>query len=164
MSPAHRGYEARIDDYTRKMSLKLMACVFVLACGVSACSSSPTSPSTATSNLPFSAVDLRVGTGTEATSNRVATVNYTGWLYDKLGTDSKGSLFDSSLAAGHTPLSFTVFQQGIIPGFSQCVSNMKVGGLRRCTIPPALGYGAQGSGTIPPNATLIFEIELLSVQ
>lgn len=145
--------------------MKLMACVLALACGVSACSgSNPTSPS-ATSNLPFSAVDLRVGAGTEATSNRKVTVNYTGWLYDSLGTDFKGTLFDSSLAAGGAPLAFTVFEQGIIPGFSQCVSNMKVGGLRRCTIPPALGYGPQGRApTIPPNATLIFEIELLAVQ
>jgi FKBP-type peptidyl-prolyl cis-trans isomerase FkpA len=146
------------------MKLRLIACLFALAFGVSACSSDSTTGPSATSNLPFSAVDLRVGTGTEATSNRLATVNYTGWLYDSLGTDFKGTLFDSSLAAGSSPLAFTVFEPGIIPGFSQCVSNMKVGGLRRCTIPPALGYGSQGKGPVPPNATMIFEIELLAVQ
>jgi FKBP-type peptidyl-prolyl cis-trans isomerase FkpA len=142
-----------------------------LALFVSACSgdssSNPTSPSStsATSNLPFSTVDLRVGTGAEATTGRPVTVNYTGWLYNAAGTDNKGTLFDSSLAAGRTPLAFTVGASNIIPGFSQCVLGMKVGGLRRCTIPPALAYGSQGSGsTIPPNATLIFELELLTVQ
>ena len=146
--------------------MKLIACVLGLALLVSACggSNSPTGPS-ATSNLPFSAVDLRVGTGTDAATGRTVSVNYTGWLYNSLGTDFKGSLFDSSLAAGRTPLAFPVGTNGIIAGFSQCVLGMKVGGLRRCTIPPGLAYGSQGSGTsIPPNATLIFELELLAVQ
>ena len=144
--------------------MKLIGCVLVLAFGVSACSgsNSTTGPS-ATSNLPFSTVDLRVGTGAEATSGKTVTVNYTGWLYNSLGTDFKGTLFDSSLAAGRTPLLVT--PGSVIPGFSQCILGMKVGGLRRCTIPPALAYGSQGSGTtIPPNATLIFELELLTVQ
>jgi len=137
--------------------------LFVSACGGNS-SSSPTSP-TATSNLPFSTVDLRAGTGAEATTGRPVSVNYTGWLYNAAGTDSKGTLFDSSLAAGRTPLSFTVGASNIIPGFSQCVQGMKVGGLRRCVLPPSLAYGSQGSGTtIPANATLIFELELLAVQ
>ena len=151
--------------------MKLICSLMFLALFVSACggdsSSNPTSPSStsATSNLPFSTVDLRVGTGAEATTGRPVTVNYTGWLYNAAGTDNKGTLFDSSLAAGRTPLAFTVGASNIIPGFSQCVLGMKVGGLRRCTIPPALAYGSQGSGsTIPPNATLIFELELLTVQ
>src|SRR6478735_8002617 len=141
------------------MKLKLIACAFALAVGVSAFSgsNSTTGPS-ATSNLPFSTVDLRVGTGAEATNGKAVTVNYTGWLYNSLGQDFKGTLFDSSLAAGHTPLAFTVGANNIIPGFSQCVLGMKVGGTRRCTLPPALAYGSQGSsdGTIPKNATLIF--------
>jgi FKBP-type peptidyl-prolyl cis-trans isomerase FkpA len=155
----------RPADYTRKMKLKLKACLFVLAFGVSGCSgsSSTTGPS-ATSNLPFSTVDLRVGTGAEATVGKAVTVNYTGWLYNSLGQDFKGTLFDSSLAAGATPLPFTVGSSGIIPGFSQCVLGMKVSGLRRCTIPPALAYGSQGRAPIPANATLIFELELLTVQ
>jgi len=158
------------------MKLIGLGFVFVLALLVSACSggdssSSPTSPSgtsantSATTNLPFSTVDLRVGTGAEATIGRAVTVNYSGWLYNAAGTDNKGTLFDSSLAAGRTPLAFTVGASNIIPGFSQCVLGMKVGGLRRCVIPPSLAYGSQGSGSaIPPNATLIFELELLSVQ
>ena len=94
-------------------------------------------------------------------------MNYTGWLYNTLGTDNKGTLFDSSLAPGKTPLGpFAVGTSSLIPGFSQCVLGMKVGGQRRCNIPPNLAYGSQGSsnGVIPPNATLIFELELLAVQ
>jgi FKBP-type peptidyl-prolyl cis-trans isomerase FkpA len=140
--------------------------VLVMAAMVSACSGddTPTGPS-ATSNLPFSTLDLRTGTGAEATTGRAVTVNYTGWLYSALGTDNKGTLFDSSLAAGRTPLVFTIGAGNIIPGFSQGTVGMRVGGLRRVVMPPSVAYGSAGSGTtIPPNATLIFEIELLAVQ
>ena len=158
----------QVEDarYTRRMKLKLIACVVVLAFGVSACSgSSPTTTGpSATSNLPFSTLDLRLGTGTQATNGNGVQVNYTGWLYDALGTDFKGQAFDSSLLPGHTPLVFTVGATNYIPGFSQCVLGMKVGGLRRCTIPPSLAYGSQGYQSIPPNATLIFELDLLNAQ
>jgi len=130
--------------------------VLVVALGVNGCSeSSPTAPS---ANVPFSTVDLRVGTGAEATSGRGASVNYSGWLYNSLGTDNKGTRFDAGT------FSFIV-GQGVIPGFSQGVTGMRVGGLRRITIPPNLAYGAAGSPpTIPGNSTLIFEVELLAVQ
>ena len=134
---------------------------------VSACSGSdtPTAPSgqPPANSVAFSSTDLRVGTGAEATAGRLATVNYTGWLYNTAGTDNKGTLFQSTLAAGGSPFSFTV-GSGVIPGFTQCVTGMRVGGTRRCNIPPNLAYGAQGQGSIPPNATLIFELELLAVQ
>ena len=110
-------------------------------------------------NVPFSTVDLRVGTGAEATNGRLVNVNYSGWVYNSAGTDNKGSRFD----AGN--FSFTV-GTGVIPGFSQGVVGMKVGGLRRITIPPNLAYGNSpppNSG-IRANETLIFEVELLSVQ
>lgn len=148
-----------------KLSLVVLCALVVGACSGS---NSPTAPSgqPAAGSVPFSTTELRVGTGAEATTGRPVTVNYTGWLYNTLGTDNKGTLFDSSLRVGGTPLAFTVGANNIIPGFSQCVLGMKVGGLRRCNIPPSLAYGSQGSssGTIPPNATLIFELELLSVQ
>ncbi|HUQ86511.1 MAG TPA: FKBP-type peptidyl-prolyl cis-trans isomerase [Vicinamibacterales bacterium] len=134
--------------------------VIGLALLVSACGSSNSSTPTApTANVPFSTVDLRVGTGAEATLGRNVTVNYSGWVWDSLGTDNKGSRFD----AGTFP--FTV-GQGVIQGFSQGTIGMRVGGLRRVVVPPSLGYGANppaGSG-IRPNETLIFEIELVSVQ
>jgi len=138
--------------------------VVVVALGVSGCSkSSPTSPSQV--NVPFGIQELTVGTGAEATTGRVVTVNYTLWLYDAAGTNNKGSLVDSSLAPGRTPYVFTIGTNSTIAGFSQGTMGMKVGGLRRVTVPPNLAYGSQGSGsTIPPNATLIFEIELLAVQ
>jgi FKBP-type peptidyl-prolyl cis-trans isomerase len=140
----------------------------ILAAGVAACNSS-SNPTTPTGQPPagsiaFSATDLRAGTGTEATNGRAVTVNYTGWLYNTSGTENKGTLFDSSLAPGRGPLAFTVGANNIIPGFSQCALGMRVGGMRRCNIPPNLAYGSQGNSSIPPNATLIFELELLTVQ
>jgi len=137
----------------------------VVAVAAAGCSKDTGTSPSSTVNVPFSNTDLRAGTGTEATTGRSVTVNYSGWLYNAQGVDNKGVLFDSSLAAGRTPLVFTVGASNIIPGFSQGVLGMKVGGLRRTVMPPNVAYGSQGSGnTIPPNATLIFEIELLAVQ
>jgi FKBP-type peptidyl-prolyl cis-trans isomerase FkpA len=89
-------------------------------------------------------------------------VTYTGWLYDTAQTDGKGRQFDSN--AGGTPFSFTLGTGFVIRGWDQGVVGMRVGGLRRLIIPPDLAYGSSGQGTIPGNATLIFDVELLSVQ
>ena len=99
--------------------------------------------------------DTVVGTGAEAVPGKTVGVYYTGKLQD-------GTVFDSNV--GKTPLSFTVAAGQMIPGFDQGVQGMKVGGKRTITIPPALAYGAQGQGTIPPNATLIFDVELVEVK
>jgi len=133
--------------------------VMALALVVSGCSDSNSSPTAPSVNVPFSTVDLRVGTGAEATNGRLVNVNYSGWVYDSLGTDNKGSRFDAGT------FSFTV-GTGVIPGFSQGVVGMKVGGLRRITVPPNLGYGNSppANSGIRANETLIFEVELLSVQ
>ena len=132
--------------------------VLAAALAVSACGGNNTTPTAPSANVPFSTIDLKVGTGAEATLGRSVTVNYTLWLWDSLGTDNKGS----RLEAGTLP--FTV-GQGVIQGFSQGTIGMRVGGLRRVVVPPSLGYGAAGNPpAIPGNATLIFEIELLSVQ
>lgn len=134
----------------------------VLATGCGGDGGTPTSPS---ANVPFSTTDLRVGTGAEAVLGRPALVNYTGWLYSTTAADNKGTRFDSSLDPGRQPLVINSLGSGLIQGFSRGVQGMRVGGIRRVVIPPDLGYGAQGSGsTIPPNATLLFEIELLAVQ
>ena len=132
----------------------LGALALVLA--VSGCGKdNPTAPS---ANVPFSTVDVRVGTGAEATTGRVVQVNYSGYLYSATAAENKGTPFD----AGSFP--FTV-GTGVIPGFSQGVVGMRVGGIRRVIIPPNLGYGAQGSPPrIPGNATLVFEIELVAMQ
>jgi FKBP-type peptidyl-prolyl cis-trans isomerase FkpA len=140
----------------RALSFVVIGLALVVgACGGSS-SSSPTAPS---ANVPFSTTDLRVGTGAEATVGRLVTVNYSGWVWDSLGANNKGSRFDAGT------FSFTV-GQGVIPGFSQGTIGMRVGGLRRVVIPPSLGYGANppSGSSIRPNETLIFEIELLTVQ
>ena len=149
--------------------MKLLSFVVLCALTAGACSkedgnSLPTNPTTPVVNVQFSTTELRVGTGAEATTGRTVTVNYTGWLYSAGATDNKGTLFDSSLAAGRTPLTFAVGTTQLIPGFSQGTLGMRVGGLRRVVLPPNLAYGSQGNGPIPPNAPIIFEIELLSVQ
>ena len=101
--------------------------------------------------------DTKVGTGDEAVVGKGVSVHYTGWLTD-------GTKFDSSKDRG-TPFSFTIGSGQVIKGWDQGVTGMKVGGIRKLTIPPELGYGARGAGgVIPPNATLVFEVELLGVQ
>ena len=144
--------------------MRFPAAAVLIAAVVAGCgggSASPTSPSQP--GAPFSSTDLEAGTGTEATAGRRATVNYTGWLYDPAQPESKGRQFDTS--AGGGPFTFTVGAGQVIRGWDQGVPGMKVGGRRRLIIPPELGYGAAGSGnTIPPNATLVFDIELLSVD
>jgi len=90
-------------------------------------------------------------------------VNYTGWLYSNSASENKGRPFDTS--AGRGAFAFTLGTGRVIRGWDQGLPGMRVGGRRRLVIPPELGYGAAGSGTaIPPNATLVFEVELLSVQ
>ena len=105
--------------------------------------------------------DTAVGTGAMATKGHKVSVHYTGWL-DNLG--QKGKKFDSSVDRGQA-FGFTLGAQQVIRGWDEGVEGMKVGGKRTLTIPPELGYGARGAGgVIPPNATLIFDVELLKVD
>jgi peptidylprolyl isomerase/FKBP-type peptidyl-prolyl cis-trans isomerase FkpA len=100
--------------------------------------------------------DLQVGTGPEATRGRTVEVHYTGWLTD-------GRTFDSSV--GDSPFSFRLGAGEVIEGWDLGVAGMKVGGRRKLTLPPELAYGARGAPpVIPPNATLVFEVELLGVR
>lgn len=108
--------------------------------------------------------DARTGTGAEAVTGRVVTVHYTGWLYDESRADKKGTKFDSSRDRNE-PFSFNLGGGEVIRGWDEGVQGMQVGGQRTLTIPPALGYGARGAGgVIPPNATLVFDVELLGVK
>lgn len=135
-----------------------LAIVCVALCAaLGACGSSPTSPTSA----PFSQTDLRVGSGADAAAGKVVTVHYTGWLYDGSRSDGKGVQFETSV--GGTPFSFTLGFGQVIAGWDQGLPGMKVGGLRRLVIPPSLAYGSVRNGPIPPNATLIFEVELIDV-
>ena len=132
-----------------------------LAAAAGACGSdSPTGPSAA--NVPFSQTDLRVGTGADAAAGRTITVNYTGWLYDASRTDQKGTQFDTTNGRGS--YTFLLGAGRVIAGWDQGVPGMKVGGLRRLIIPPALGYGSTPNGPIPGNSTLVFDVELLNVE
>ncbi|HUK03780.1 MAG TPA: FKBP-type peptidyl-prolyl cis-trans isomerase [Burkholderiales bacterium] len=104
--------------------------------------------------------DMVVGSGEEAQAGQKVSVHYTGWL---LFGGEKGKKFDSSKDRGD-PFDFPLGAGHVIKGWDEGVQGMKVGGTRKLTIPPALGYGARGAGAvIPPNATLVFEVELLEV-
>jgi FKBP-type peptidyl-prolyl cis-trans isomerase FkpA len=131
-----------------------------LAVAVAGCDPSPAGPS---GSAPFSQTDLRVGTGEEAVTGKVLTVQYTGWFFDASRTDSKGVVFDSSLGVAE-PFVFTLGAGQVISGWDQGLVGMKVGGLRRLIVPPSLAYGESRNGPIPPNATLLFEVELTAVQ
>jgi FKBP-type peptidyl-prolyl cis-trans isomerase FkpA len=111
----------------------------------------------------YSQTDLTEGTGAMATSGKTATVHYTGWLHTDGAADHKGKQFDSSIGRG--PFSFRIGSGQVIRGWDQGVQGMKVGGRRRLVLPPEFAYGARGAGgVIPPNATLVFDVELLDVK
>jgi FKBP-type peptidyl-prolyl cis-trans isomerase len=106
-------------------------------------------------NEALKITDVVVGTGAEATAGKKVTVHYTGSLTD-------GEMFDSSV--GHTPFTFTLGVGQVIEGWDVGVSGMKVGGKRKLVIPSEMGYGSEGTGPIPPDATLVFDVELLGVK
>lgn len=117
----------------------------------------------ATSN-DLQCIDQETGEGAEAVNGKTVVVHYTGWLYDDNAADHKGDKFDSSRDR-NDPFSFRLGAGMVIKGWDQGFSGMKVGGKRTLIIPPAMGYGAAGAGgVIPPNATLVFDVELLEVR
>jgi len=114
---------------------------------------------TTPSGLKF--IDLKVGAGPSPKPGQTCVMNYTGWLYEN---GKRGNKFDSSLDRNQ-PFSFPIGQHQVIAGWDEGAATMKVGGKRTLIIPPELGYGARGAGgIIPPNATLIFDVELLGVK
>ena len=135
------------------MVSRIIACVVLLICA--GCGGSNTAPS---ANVPFSQTDLVVGTGATAVSGNRVTVAYTGWLFDASQPNNKGRQFDSLPS-----YSFVVGAGLVIKGWDQGVPGMRVGGQRRLIIPPDLAYGSAGNGPIPPNATLVFDITLISI-
>ena len=112
--------------------------------------------STTTTDSGLQIEEIRVGNGESAVAGQFVSVHYTGWLTD-------GSKFDSSKDRNE-PFDFPLGQRNVIAGWDEGVQGMRVGGVRKLTIPPHLGYGARGAGgVIPPNATLVFEVELLEI-
>ena len=123
--------------------------------------SAQTQGKTMTTASGLQITDTKVGTGAQPQTGQTCVMHYTGWLYNN-GT--KGAKFDSSLDRGE-PFEFAIGQGQVIKGWDEGVATMKVGGKRTLIIPPELGYGSRGAGgVIPPNATLIFEVELLDVK
>jgi FKBP-type peptidyl-prolyl cis-trans isomerase FkpA len=130
-----------------------LVCVIVAACGPA--------PSAPSQFAPYSQTDLRVGTGEEALTGRTVGMHYTLWFYDSSKPENKGLQVETS--AGGDPFSFQLGANQVIQGWERGVPGMRVGGRRRLTVPPELAYGETRSGVIPPNATLVFDIELVSV-
>lgn len=157
---------------SRRTALLLASSALLASLGLVACgggggdSGTPvnTDPNGWNAVTTLKTTDTTVGTGTQAETNRTVTVHYTGYLYDVRVASTKGTQFDTSV--GKTPLSFKLGAGAVISGFDIGVTGMKVGGKRTVTIPAAQGYGSTGAGggVIPPNAALVFDIELISVS
>jgi len=146
------------------VSLALAALAIIAALSVGSTSTPATAQAvgktmTTVSGLQFT--DSKVGTGAQPITGQTCVMHYTGWLYLN---GVKGKKFDSSLDRGQ-PFEFPIGRGRVIPGWDEGVATMKVGGKRTLVIPPDLGYGSRGAGgVIPPNATLIFDVELLDVK
>jgi len=139
---------------------RIVACVCLALAALTASGcENPAAPSVP---APFAVTDLTAGTGAEASTGRFVSVNYTGWLYNSTAPDKKGAQFDASKEG--QPFVFWLGTGQVIAGWDQGIVGMKVGGMRRLIIPSDLAYGRTGAGNaIPPNATLVFDIELVSV-
>ena len=124
-----------------------------------ACTSSPAAP---TVTPPFTQTEIIIGLGDPASTGQNLTVNYTGWLYEADKPETKGVQFDSN--AGGTPFGFVLGGGQVIQGWDQGLVGLRVGGTRRLVIPPSLAYGSVRHGLIPPNASLVFDVELVSIQ
>jgi FKBP-type peptidyl-prolyl cis-trans isomerase FkpA len=133
----------------------------LLALSATTAATAQTTGSTMTTPSGLKITDTKAGTGATPKPGQTCVVHYTGWLYQN---GAKGQKFDSSVDRGQ-PFEFPVGQGRVIKGWDEGVASMKVGGKRTLVIPPELGYGARGAGgVIPPNATLMFDVELLAVK
>ena len=142
---------------TRRVLLATATATVAAACPVAAQPQGKTM--TTQTGLKF--IDTTVGTGASPKEGQTCVMHYTGWLSNG---GEKGKKFDSSVDRG-SPFEFPIGKQRVIAGWDEGVASMKVGGKRTLIIPPELGYGARGAGgVIPPNATLIFDVELLAVK
>jgi FKBP-type peptidyl-prolyl cis-trans isomerase FkpA len=129
---------------------------------LAACNREKTPQAPAAAAIPMQQIDTLAGTGKEAVAGATAVVNYTGWLYEPKAASQHGAQFDSSM--GRAPFSFQLGAGQVIPGWDAGVKGMKVGGKRTLIVPASMGYGENGAGPIPPNANLIFDVELLDVR
>jgi len=147
------------------MMKRLLSCCLLgasLTLSLAGCDRAKAPAQTEASPFPLQKIDSVPGTGKEAVSGSTVVVNYTGWIYDPNAPQQHGAQFDSSV--GRSPFSFALGAGQVIPGWDQGVQGMKVGGKRTLIVPASLGYGSNGIGPIPPNANLIFDVELLEVR
>ena len=146
-----------------------VAAIFIAPSGLTLALAADTAPATPQSKLDATVTQLQisdttVGTGDEAVKGKTVVVHYTGWLYDPAAPNQKGKKFDSSVDRG-TPFTFPLGAGRVIKGWDEGVAGMKVGGKRTLVIPPGMAYGSRGAGgVIPPDATLLFDVELLGVR
>ena len=141
--------------------LAAVAAAFTILSAIPAPAAAQTPGKTMTTPSGLQITDSKVGTGATPKTGQTCVMHYTGWLYVN---GAKGQKFDSSVDRGQ-PFEFPIGVRRVIAGWDEGVASMKVGGKRTLIIPPELGYGARGAGgVIPPNATLIFEVELLDVK
>lgn len=146
------------------LNLSIIITVFIMLPQAAFAYKEHGSPAHSTVDSQFQKIDTTVGTGPEANVGKTVNVHYTGWIYDESSADNKGRKFDSSRDRD-SHFSFLLGSGRVIKGWDQGVLGMKVGGHRTLIIPPSMGYGAQGAGNIiPPNATLIFDVELIGLQ
>jgi peptidylprolyl isomerase len=144
-----------------KSLMPVMLAAALAAFAPATASIAQTAGQTMTTPTGLQITDTKVGTGAAPKTGQICVMHYTGWLYQN---GAKGQKFDSSVDRGQ-PFEFPIGTRRVIAGWDEGVATMKVGGKRTLVIPPALGYGARGAGgVIPPNATLIFEVELLDVK
>ncbi|MDD4911615.1 MAG: FKBP-type peptidyl-prolyl cis-trans isomerase [Sideroxydans sp.] len=142
------------------LAVLLSACLFAVGCS----GPSTQAPMAASSVTELVKNDTKLGAGAEAVTGHDVSVHYTGWLYEESAPEHKGKKFDSSHDRGQ-PLEFSLGAGQVIKGWDQGFAGMKVGGQRTLLIPPNMGYGERGAGdVIPPNATLVFDVELLGVK
>lgn len=128
-----------------------------------AAAAAPAQPAAQPELPPLIKTDTKLGTGAEAQVGKTVLVNYTGWLFKPLALNQRGKMFDTS--KGREPLEFTLGAGRVIKGWEQGIEGMKVGGKRTLTIPAHLAYGKRGAGgMIPPDADLIFDVELVGVK
>jgi peptidylprolyl isomerase len=150
--------------FTRTRAIAVALAIVVASCAAHSIPTPATAqgtPATMTTASGLKTTDSKVGTGAAPRMGQICVMHYTGWLYSN---GAKGAKFDSSLDRGQ-PFEFPIGTGRVIRGWDEGVASMKVGGKRTLIIPPDLGYGARGAGNvIPPNATLIFEVELLDVK
>lgn len=175
MSVAHREPSNSTATLMRSLSralplalLLVAATLSLSACKKPAASESAEAPAKVLNGriAQFQIIDERIGNGAVAQSGQDVIVQYTGWFYDEKAANKRGSKFDSSYDHNGRPFSFMLGAGRVIRGWDDGVAGMRVGGKRVLMIPPDMGYGAMGAGNgaIPPDASLVFEVELFGVQ